>query len=198
MTNKLLNYKNEIYRKFIHLGSLLFPIIYFFTDYIFFITFLSCISAIIFMINKNYINFFSKYTFFRYFISDVIRKYESSSLWGATYLIIGFLFITFFFDKNIVIASMIIASISDSLAAVLGIKYGKIRIFNDKSIEGFYIFIISTFSILYLTISINVIYLLITSLIIAITELLTPTKYDNLTIPIVSSIAIYILTIWLF
>ena len=192
MSDKLLNYKNEIYRKFIHLGSLFFPLFYFFTDYIFFVPFLFFISLFILVINKNYINFFSHYSIFKYFISDVIRKYESTSLWGASYLIIGFLFISFFFDKHIVITSMLITSISDSLAAIFGIKYGKIRIFNDKSIEGLYIFIITTFTILYFTLSLSIAYLLIISILVAITELLTPTRYDNLSIPIISSITIYV------
>ena len=192
MSNKLLNYKNEIYRKFIHLGSLLFPLIYIFTDYIFFVPFLFFISLIILVINKNYTNFFSNYSFFKFFISDVIRKYESSSLWGASYLIIGFLFISFIFDKHIVITSMLISSISDSFAAIFGIKYGKIRIFNEKSIEGLYIFIISTFTILYFTLSLSIIYILVISIVVAITELLTPTKYDNLSVPIISSITIYV------
>lgn len=192
MSDKLLNYKNEIYRKFIHLGSLFFPLFYFFTDYIFFVPFLFFISLFILVINKNYINFFSHYSIFKYFISDVIRKYESTSLWGASYLIIGFLFISFFFDKQIVITSMLITSISDSLAAIFGIKYGKIRIFNDKSIEGLYIFIITTFTILYFTLSLSIAYLLIISILVAITELLTPTRYDNLSIPIISSITIYV------
>ncbi len=195
MSNNLLNYKNEIYRKFIHLGSLLFPLVYIFTDYIFFVPFLFFISFIILMINKNYTNFFSHYSIFKFFISDVIRKYESTSLWGASYLIIGFLFISFFFDKHIVIASMLISSISDSLAAIFGIKYGKIRIFNDKSIEGLYIFIISTFTILYFTLSLSIAYILVISIVVAITELLTPTKYDNLSIPVISSTTIYILLI---
>jgi len=192
MSDKLLNYKNEIYRKLIHLASLIFPLIYFFTDYIFFVPFLFFISLFIIVINKNYINFFSHYSIFKYFISDVIRKYESTSLWGATYLIIGFLFISFFFDKHIVITSMLITSISDSLAAIFGIKYGKIRIFNDKSIEGLYIFIITTFTILYFSLSLSIAYLLIISILVAITELLTPTRYDNLSIPIISSLTIYI------
>ena len=192
MSDKLLNYKNEIYRKFIHLGSLIFPLIYFFTDYTFFVPFLFFISLIILVINKNYINFFSYYSIFKYFISDVIRKYESTSLWGASYLTIGFLFVSFIFDKHIVITSMLISSFSDSLAAIFGIKYGKIRIFNEKSIEGLYIFIISTFTILYFTLSLSIIYILAISIVVAITELLTPTRYDNLSIPIISSISIYV------
>ena len=135
---------------------------------------------------------FSRYIVFKHVISNVIRKYESTSLWGATYLIIGFLFITFIFDKNIVVTSMIISSVSDSLAAIFGIKYGRIRIFNGKSIEGLYVFIISTFTILFLTMSLNIMYLLMISMIVAVTELFTPTKYDNLTIPMVSSITLYI------
>ena len=195
MNNILLNYKNEIFRKLIHLTSLFIPILYIYTDYTFFIFFLFIISFIILIINKNYNIYFSKYTVFKYFISDVIRKYENNNLWGATYLIIGFLFISIIFDKNIAITSMIITSISDSLAAIVGIKYGKIRIFNNKSIEGFYVFLIATFSILYILITLNIIYLLFISILISISELLTPTKYDNLIIPIISSFTIFIFSL---
>ena len=53
-----------------------------------------------------------------------------------------------FFSKEEVILSMLITSISDPLAAIFGIKFGQIKLFNNKTLEGSFIFILSTFLIM--------------------------------------------------
>ena len=53
-------------------------------------------------------------------------------------MMFGFLIITCFFQK--VILSMLITSISDPLAAIFGIKFGQIKLFNNKTLEGSFIF----------------------------------------------------------
>ena len=87
---------------------------------------------------------------------------------------------------------MIISSFSDSMAAIIGIKFGKLRIFNNKSIEGFYVFFISTFTIVFFLSQLPLLYIFIISFTISLTELLTPAKYDNLAIPLSSSIILYL------
>ena len=121
-----LSKKYEFIRKFIHLLSLIYPLIYFLTDfYIFiYIIFLSCLSIISIDIARKRINVIK--LFFSKSFNFVIREYEYNSFMGATYMLISFLLITLLFDKNIVIISMIILIISDTIAAIYGIKYGKI------------------------------------------------------------------------
>lgn len=195
MNSKLLSYNNEIFRKIIHLSSLIIPLVYFYSSYLLFIIFLSLLSLTILFINSKYDSILSRFTYIKLFFSKVLRGYEKNKYWGASYLILGFLIITLLFDKNIVITSMIITSLSDSLAAILGIKYGRIRLYNNKSIEGFYIFYITTFSILFFLHPISLIFVLLISLLISLVELFTPTIYDNVSIPICSSIILTIFNI---
>ena len=187
MVNKTLSFKNEIYRKLIHFSSLFFSLLYFYNDFLFFFTilflatiFITCINIyyyqIINLINKN-IN-----------IDFVIRDNEYRSFWSATLMMFGFLIITYFFSKEEAILSMLITSISDPLAAIFGIKFGQIKLFNNKTLEGSFIFIVSTFLIMIFYQNSMPILILIISLLVALNELFTPMKYDNFSIPIVSAL----------
>ena len=192
MNNKyLLDYNNEIFRKIIHLSSLLIPITFHYTSFNFFISILLILLLAILLINRYYL-YLSNYKYINIFLLNSMRSYEKKTLWGATYLILGFVIITLLFNKFIVILSMIISSFSDSMAAIIGIKFGKFRIFNNKSIEGFYVFFISTFTIVFILSQLPLLYIFIISFTISLTELLTPAKYDNLAIPLSSSIILYL------
>ena len=60
-------------------------------------------------------------------------------------MIITFLLVTCIFAKDVVVLSMIIGSVCDPLAGLFGQKYGKIKLVHNKTLEGTYIFIISSF-----------------------------------------------------
>tara|TARA_Y100000590_G_scaffold329809_1_gene374580 strand:+ start:1599 stop:2060 length:462 start_codon:yes stop_codon:yes gene_type:complete len=143
------------------------------------------------------IDIFRKYdniisSIFKKILGNVVRDYEQNTLMGATYMLLSFTLISLIFPKDIVIVSMIILSISDSLAAIFGILYGKTLLLNSKTLEGSFIFMISTLFILsfyYL----SLFKLFASSLIVTITEHLSISKYDNFTIPIISSTILYIL-----
>ena len=107
---------------------------------------------------------------------------------------IGFYITALLFSKEITIASMFITSVSDSVAAIFGMKYGKIKLINNKSLEGFIVFIVSTYIILFFTLEYQLFLpLYIISIISASIELCTPTKFGNLTISIGTALILYIL-----
>ena len=193
----ILPFKNEVYRKSIHLLSSITPIAYIFLNQKSIFTFVSILFSILLIIE---ISRFKKNTISLYFnkvLGNVVRNYEENSLMSATYLVMASLFCIVFFDKQICIISLLILSVSDSLAAIFGLRYGVVKIMNDKSLEGTYAFIISGLAILYLlhfylgfniAIATGIFCILITSLV----EHVTPTKYDNITIPISSCILLTI------
>ena len=190
-TTNILPFKNEVYRKSIHLLSSLIPIAYiFFNKKIIFtlVLFLFLILLIIeaLRFKKNLISIY-----FNKILGSVVRNYEQSSMMSATLLVMAALFCIAFFDKQVSIISLLILSVSDSLAAIFGLKYGCIRIINNKSIEGTYAFIISALAILffthfYLNFNISLFTGILSILIVSIIEHATPTKFDNITIPISS------------
>ena len=187
----MLSLKNEFYRKLIHLLSIFFPIIYnYYEVYFYFIMILSTVLITTIDIFRKYDNIIS--SIFKKILGNVVRDYEQNALMGATYMLLSFTLISLIFPKDIVIVSMIILSISDSLAAIFGIVYGKTLLLNSKTLEGSFIFMISTLFILsfyYL----SLFKLFASSLIVTITEHLSISKYDNFTIPIISSTILYIL-----
>ena len=187
MIDNTLSFNNEVYRKLFHISSLIIPLVYLFIDFTYFIIFLFILTILLLSMNLTYSKIIdllnSKINF-----DFIIRDYEKNSLWSASYMIITFFFISLIFSKDIVILSMFIGSISDPLAALFGQKFGRIKLIHNKTLEGTYIFIISSFLIVCSFTSFISTYLLIICILIALTELITPMKYDNVTIPIISTI----------
>ena len=187
MVDKTLSFSNEIYRKIFHISSLIIPLIYIYTNFFNFIIFLTISTMCMFIININY-NMILRLINSKINLDFIIRDYEKKSLWSASYMILTFLLVSIIFPKNIAIISMILASVCDPLAGLFGQKYGKIKIIHNKTLEGTYIFIISAFLLVSLYLHTVSSYLLIICILIALTELITPMKYDNVTIPIASSL----------
>jgi len=78
---------------------------------------------------------------------SALRQHEMKNLTGATYVFTGSVVCIFMFPKEIAVPSLLILSISDTLAALIGIPFGKHKFLN-KSLEGSTAFIISSFFIL--------------------------------------------------
>ena len=189
--NNILSYKNELYRKIIHICSIIFPITYYFTTFTFFSLFILSSTVILLIIDFMRKKSYSIESFLNIFLNKVYRQYEKNELMSASYMFISFSFITFMFNKPEVIFGMLIVIFSDSIAALIGIKYGKILIINNKTLEGSFSFIIATITILILmNFDLQLYELLIISFSATLTELITPTRYDNFTIPITSSLTV--------
>ena len=189
----LLDYTNEVKRKKIHLLSIFIPIFYilFPTNIIPFIVTLTFIVLVV-DISRLYFNTKLNIFYFTY-LSNTTRQYESNNLLSATYLILVSFFIILFFNKDIAIISISIVSIADAMAAIFGIKYGKIKLLNNKTLEGSLIFllfslIITFLSIYILLVQIDIIILFICAIMATIIEHISTTKFDNITVPLFSAI----------
>ena len=147
--------------------------------------------ALLIDFGRNRVLFIKK--IFNYTLKPFTRNYETNFL-SASYMIISFFIITLFFQKNIVIISMILSIVADTTAALFGMKIGKVQLFYSKTLEGSYIFFLTSYIILYFSnIYLSNFHMLIIALLTMFVELLTPTKFDNFTIPIATSSLIYIL-----
>ena len=193
----LLNFDNEIKRKKFHLLSFFIPIYYLLwpNSILLFISLLS-ISIITIDIYRLYFKKNINLPILR-LINSTIRSYEKDSPMSATLLVFTSLLIIIFFKSDIAIIAISIASICDTIAAVYGMKYGKIKLLFNKTLEGSFAFLITSFLLVfllnYLTSSnLDIVYLMICSLLATITESVTPTKYDNVTVPFVVSISMQI------
>jgi dolichol kinase len=193
----LLNFDNEIKRKKIHLLSFFIPIYYLLwpNSILLFIALL-LISIIAIDIYRLYSNKNINLPFLR-LINSTIRLYEKDSPMSATLLVFTSFLIIVFFKSDIAIIAISIASICDTIAAVYGMKYGKIKLLFNKTLEGSFAFLITSLLLVFLlsyftNSNLDIIYLMICSLLATIAESVTPTKYDNVTVPLVVSISMQI------
>jgi dolichol kinase len=131
----------------------------------------------------------------------IMRNSEIHRLAGTTYLLTGVALVVLIFPRPIVALTLLFLAFADPIASVIGIKYGKDKIFGHKSIQGFMaayvVCAFCTFVFLYnhnfATDRILVVSLL-AGLIGALAELVPIGKIDdNFTLPVLSGVGLYIL-----
>jgi len=109
---------------------------------------------------------------------------------------LNFFFGTFialvFFEPRIVFASVLILAFDDSFSTIVGKGFGSIRVYNNKTLEGFFGGFAASFLVMLMFI--NAYVALFACLVAALVELLCPVD-DNLVIPPLSSLIIYMLTL---
>lgn len=69
--------------------------------------------------------------------SPIMREHEAKKMAGTSYLFSGVLIILALFPREVVIPTLWFLAFADPFASVIGIKYGRHKIFGHKSIEGF-------------------------------------------------------------
>jgi len=144
--NGTIHYRDELVRKLIHLFSLSIPIIYYFipsTTSISILIGLTIFALVVDgsrFISESFANIFYK------FFGFLLRKHEldkkKKNLTGATYVLLSALLCALIFPKVIFVTAFSILIISDTMAALIGRKFGKIK-FLRKSFEGTLSFFIS-------------------------------------------------------
>lgn len=144
--NGTIHYRDELVRKLIHLFSLSIPILYYFISSSTSITILLCLTifALFFdggrFISKSFANIF--YKAFGFLLRKHELDKEKKNLTGATYVLLSALICALIFPKVIFVTAFSILIISDTMAALIGRKFGK-RKFLRKSLEGTLSFFIS-------------------------------------------------------
>lgn len=149
-----INYRDELARKLIHLCSLTIPIVYYFIPSSTASILLGSVAA--FALIVDLLRYNSKLVskiFYDYF-GFMLRKHEVDSkkknLNGATYVLISATICSLLFPKVIFITAFSILIISDTMAALIGRKYGKHK-FLAKSFEGTLAFFISAIIVVLVT-----------------------------------------------
>ncbi len=134
-----IDYKNELFRKGIHLCSLSIPIIYYFITrelalMILVPLVIISISADLYRFrNPSFGNFF--YKIFGFLLRDHEKDHVKRNLNGATYVLIAAVITILIFPKVVAVSAFAILIISDISAALIGRRFGKIK-FLSKSLEG--------------------------------------------------------------
>lgn len=189
-----IDYKNELARKAIHLSSISIPIIYYHITRELALTLLipMFLGFLFVDLMKLYVkpvaNWYHKN------FSSMLRPHEldekKKRLNGATYVSLSACLVVVLFPKMIAIAAFSILIISDSLAALIGRKFGRHKI-GTKTLEGSIAFLVSAILIVIFTPNLSIVVGIMMSLTATIVELY-PIGFrghqldDNLTIPMIS------------
>lgn len=66
----------------------------------------------------------------------VMRRHESHSVSGLTYLFFGCMYLLAFFDRHIVTTTLLFLAFGDPLASFFGLRFGKDKILGNKTLQG--------------------------------------------------------------
>lgn len=197
----MIKFKSEIVRKIIHLSSLWIPIAYLYLSKSLMLSILITLTIIALLIEatrkpENKLKIFIDKAF-----SYMMREEEKtgSALTGATYMLLASCIVIAFFSQEVAIFSLTVLMISDTCAALIGRKYGRIKIL-DKTLEGSLSFIFSAI-LIYLFYKVNYGFSLtflsafISIILASIVELFSKKLHldDNLSIPLTISLSLLIL-----
>ncbi len=95
--------------------------------------------------------------FNEFFINKVgflLKKSEYNQIHGSISYIFANIILFYFFTKEVIFLSSLVLMISDPVAAYFGIFFGKHKLYNQKTLEGFLGFFLSSFGIAILFLSI--------------------------------------------
>ncbi len=136
-----------------------------------------------------------------YAFRPLMRDSEVNHLAGTSYLLTGVVLLLLLFPRDICILTLLFLTFADPIASLVGIRYGKDKIFGHKSIQGFLAaFAVCTF-ISYWFFSSHALMLdrifmvsLLSGFIGALAELVPIAKLDdNFTLPMLSAVGLSIL-----
>jgi dolichol kinase len=149
-----INYRDEVVRKLIHLCSLSIPIIYYFISKTTAVIILSIatLAALVIDLSRYFIPPAGKifYSIFGFLLREHEIDMKKKNLNGATYVLISGLICVIIFPKVLFLTAFSILIISDSVAALIGRKYGSHK-FLSKSLEGTLAFFISAIIVVLFT-----------------------------------------------
>ena len=187
-----LTYRQEIYRKFIHLSSSVMALALWYFGKETFLPWLIGVAIILPLLDygRHHIDLLRR--IYTYFFTIFTRPIEYRNLSGASWVVIGAALTTLIFNENTAIIGLLVLSLADSAAAIIGLKFGKTYLFN-KSLEGSAAFFIVAFLIVFYLSPAFFLINLITVLAATAVELFSTARMnDNLFIPLVTA---FILTL---
>ena len=183
----------ELRRKSIHLLGLVLPILYVFTTRHTATIAVGALLAIALGVEllKAFVPTF-RVMFMRIF-SPMLRSQERrGALTGATYYLTGSFLCILLFDKTLAIVCLCFLTLGDLFAALIGKQWGRIKLFSRKSLEGsLACFIVCT--TVALLIGLHPVVAIVGAFVATLIELLPIGVDDNVTIPLISGLAMHLL-----
>lgn len=194
------SFKFELARKLIHLSSISIAIIYCaITKELALLLLVPLFTGFLLVdLLKNFIPPLSRWYHdtFDPMLREHEREKEPLQFNGATYITFSALLLVLFFPKLIAITCFSMVAISDTMAALVGKKFGRHKI-GEKSLEGSLAFLASALAIVmvvpHLDLKAGIITAISATFVEALTLRINNYKVDdNLTIPLVSALVCHL------
>ena len=194
-------YRAEINRKVLHLSTALIPLTYAFVErQVVLWLLVACVVVAVTVEVLRHRNAACGALFKRWF-GFMVRSAEWGRILGATYVLAAALLSIWLFPKPIAIAVLLILSVSDSAASLIGLRYGRRR-FLGKSLAGSFAFFVTALVILWIALPESHGVAFTAAIVATFAEALPVPRFsrlelnDNLTIPLLTGAAIWLLQAW--
>ncbi len=109
---------------------------------------------------------------------------------GTLFFALGALFCLVFFPKEVAFIGLVVLSLLDSVTTLVGVRFGRTRIYNHKSLEGTLAGVAVTAAALCLLVPPAIAF--VTAAVTALAELVSPVD-DNLVVPVVACLVLTVL-----
>ncbi len=201
-----LDFRYEFARKAIHLSSLLIPLIYCNISRELALLILTPLTAGFFLVDvlKNFVKPLASW--YHGTFAPMLRNHELQKdhihLNGATWITLSAFILIALFPKMIAVTAFAMVSVSDTVAALVGKKFGRHR-FQEKSLEGSLAFLVSALVIAVLVPKV----LFAAGAVMAVCGTIAEAAEvriggfkidDNITVPIISATAGLVTYLWFF
>lgn len=191
-----MSFKKELYRKSIHISTSIIPILYLFSSKSFTLEILIPIMVLFVLLDIMRFNVSFINRMYTTILKDIMRVKEEKRFTGATNLLIASVVVILLYDKPIAVSGLLFLTVSDSVAALVGKRFGKIRIY-DKTLEGSLAFLLTSIIIIILIKSIDFTTGICGAFTATFVELTVTVMDDNLSIPLFSGLIMQLFSTFL-
>ncbi len=197
LSSTQITFFGEVIRKLTHTGALIIPVSYYYfdlskQDMLFWVCVAFLLMLLIDICRIKNLSIWNN--FIKKIISPIIRQHEfAGDFTGATYILLSIFLTILLFSKPIAVTALAFIMVGDSLAALIGRKFGRHKIFKTKSIEGFLGCLAGTLIVAYFVPELTYYITIPGAFIAAIVESLPLQVDDNLTVPLISGLSMMII-----
>ncbi|RKX26194.1 MAG: hypothetical protein DRP45_04120 [Candidatus Zixiibacteriota bacterium] len=123
----------------------------------------------------------------------MVRSHESAGdFTGATYILLSACCVIAMFDKPVAVAALAFIIVGDTLAALIGRKFGRHK-FGHKSVEGSLACLVGTVAVALLVPQLSLTVGLSGAVVATVVEALSTKIDDNISVPVLSGLAMTLL-----
>ena len=127
-----MSFKTEIARKILHVLTCIIGFSILILDKSIYLPLLLILTIFIVCFDFARIKFPTVRNIYKQFFSLFTRENEKEQITGASFVFIGSFIVALLFEKEIAFQGILVLSFSDSSAALIGITFGKTKLFNNK------------------------------------------------------------------